>query len=117
HGAAHRRPPATVPVATGLADHDVLVIHITDLAQRGHAIEVNQADFAGRHTHLGVRVRLRHELRRGTGGAAELPALARVKLDIVDLRTSRDVPQRQGVADANRRLRPSYHGVPDPNAN
>jgi hypothetical protein len=34
----------------------------------------------------------------------------------VNLGTGRDVAQRQGVPDANRRFRPSHHGVTNTNA-
>src|SRR5579884_2950937 len=107
------RPPSHVPRPPGLPDLDVLVIHVPDLAQRRHALEVDQADLPRRHADLGVVARLGHQLRGGAGRAHHLAALAPRELDVVDLRAGRDVPQRQRIPDPDRRLGAGDDHVPD----
>src|SRR6478672_4756885 len=95
--AAHGRAPTHVTTATGLADHDVLMIDIADLTQRGHARQKHQPHLAGRHPDLGVLADLGHQLGRRAGGAAHLAALAWRQLNVMDLRAGGDVLQRQGI--------------------
>src|SRR5690606_14463548 len=83
---------------TRLAEADVRVIGVRDLADRGAAIEVHLADFTARQAHLGVVAILGHELRGDAGGAHELAALALLDLDVVDRGAGRDVAQREAVA-------------------
>src|SRR5207248_4912626 len=49
-GAAHRRPLALPPAPSCLAAGDVLVVHVTDLADRGAAGERDTAHLSGRET-------------------------------------------------------------------
>ena len=84
--------------ATGLAELHVGVLFVTDLADGSAAARVDVADFAGRHTQLGVGAVLGHELDGSAGGAGDLRAAQRAELDGVDDRTGRDVLQRQVVA-------------------
>src|SRR4051794_21988603 len=54
-------------IAACLTDDDVFVIDVADLPEGGHAIQVNEPDFTGRHTNLRVIAGLRHQLSRGSG--------------------------------------------------
>src|SRR5699024_10194074 len=108
---ANVRPTAYVAASAGFSDLDVLVIDIPDLAEGRQAAQVHHADLAGWHAELAKIIDLRHQLRRGSGRAAKLTALARVELDIVDLRTGRDVPKRQRVSGPDRGVLPGNDRV------
>lgn len=83
--------------AAGLAPVDVRLLGVADLADRGAAAGVDQADFTRRHTKVGHGALLRQQLHGGTRGTGELRAAAGPQLDGVDGRTDRDVAQRQVV--------------------
>src|SRR5690348_13263259 len=76
--------------AAGLADRDVLVIEVADLADRGEALHVDLADLARRHLDRRVLAFLGDQLHRRSGAARDLPALARLQLDVVQQRAERD---------------------------
>src|SRR5215204_613477 len=105
----HRRTadgwsPPSMPVSTGFSNNDVLVVDVADLSQGRHAVEVDQPHLSRRHPDLCVVVRLRHQLRRRSSGAAHLTALARVELDVMNLRPGRNVAQRHRVASPDWRF-------------
>src|SRR5213593_3712059 len=87
---ADLRSLAHVAGPAGLAKVLVLVVEVADLADRGHALDADPADLAGRQPDLGVLALLRQELGGGTGRADDLAALARDELDVVDRRAERD---------------------------
>ena len=83
-GAADRRADAHVAGTAGLADVDVLMVDVADLADDCDAIRADETDFAGRQTDLRILRVLGHQLGVVTGGADELCAAAGVDLDVVD---------------------------------
>ena len=95
---ANGRADAQPALAAGLAPVDVALLGVADLADRGAAALVDQADLTGRHAEVGHRALLRQQLHRGTGGAGELGAATGTELDRVDRGTDRDVAERQVVA-------------------
>ena len=95
---AHGRPPAQMALATGLAELDVLVVGVADASNRGPAQGVHQAQLAGRQQHDGVLALARRELSRDAGRTTQLPAFARLDLDVVDLQTDGNVRQAHRVA-------------------
>src|SRR5204862_2974615 len=101
HDTADRRAPAHVPLVARAADLAVLVLDVADLTDRGAAAHVDHADAARRKPDLRVLAFLRHELRRRARRANELRAATGLQLDPVDLRSGRDVLERQVVADAS----------------
>src|SRR5262249_34443172 len=103
--AADVRPLPHPAAAAGLADRHVLVIEIADLADRRVTLHVDLADLAGWHLHRGVVALLRYNLRRRSGAARDLPALARLELHVVDQRAERNGLQWKRVArqDVGRR--------------
>ena len=111
HGAADGRPPAHVALAAGLADLQVLVVDVADLAHRGHAPERHVAQLARRQPQQREAVLLGHQLRHDAGRAGELRALAGVQLHIVDEGADRDALQREGVARADVRILAGNDGV------
>ena len=82
----------------GLADVDVLMVDVADLADDCDAVRADETDFAGRQTDLRILRVLGHQLGVVTGGADELCAAAGVDLDVVDDGTNGDIGQRQAVA-------------------
>src|SRR5215218_2165558 len=70
--AAHVRLPAQPPSAAGLADRDVLVVDVADLADRRQAGRVDLANLARRHLHRGVLAVLGHQLHGGARAARDL---------------------------------------------
>src|SRR4051812_47860257 len=107
--AARLRADALVAVASGLADVDVLVLHVADRADAGAAVHRHHPHLARGQAQGGPLALLRHELDRGAGGAAELAAAAGRELDVVDHGARRDVAQRQAVADLDVGVRPRLH--------
>src|SRR4030095_14120149 len=99
HGhAADVRTTSQPAAAARLADRDVLVIEIADLADRRDALEIDATHFTRRQLHRGVLAFLGDELHRRSRRARDLTALARLQLDVVDLRAEWNRLQRQAVA-------------------
>src|SRR6478736_4768722 len=99
--AAVVRTAAEPASATRLAQADVLVLEIRDLADGGAAQHVDLANLAARQFDLRVAAVFGHQLSRGAGGANHLAAFAFTHLDVVDHRAGRDVAERQAIAGAN----------------
>ena len=98
HGAAHSGPPAHVALAAGLAQVHVLVIHVADLADGGHAAGGHVAQLSGGEADQGVFALFGHQLGGVAGGAHQLGALAGVELDVVDDGAVGDVLQGQSLS-------------------
>ena len=81
-----------------LADVDVLMVDVADLADGGLAVHADIADLAGGHTDLGELAVLRHELGGGARRADQLCAPTGVHLDVVDDGANRDGGNGQAVA-------------------
>src|SRR6266571_2677884 len=101
------QPAAAACLATGL----VLVLDVTDLADRGLAADVNPAQLAARHPDHGVIALFRQQLSACTGGPDQLTAATERELDVVHGRTHRDVLQRDRIADPDGRLWPRLDRV------
>src|SRR5205823_4294565 len=89
---------------------DVLVIDVPDLADCRAARERHAAHLAGRQPEDAVALVLRDELDAGPCAARQLPALARLQLDVVDERPRRDVLERERVAGLDVGARTGLHG-------
>ena len=83
-GAADGGTDTHVTGTAGLADVDVLMVDVADLADDCDAVRADETDFAGRQTDLRILRVLGHQLGVVTGGADELCAAAGVDLDVVD---------------------------------
>src|SRR5581483_4664866 len=108
-GGPHAEPAAPAGLATGL----VLVLDVTDLADRGLAVDVHPTQLTAWHADDRVVALLREQLSARTRAPDQLAAAPERQLDVVDGRTDRDVGERDRVADAHRRLRPALDGVAD----
>src|SRR5215831_46007 len=111
HSAPHGGTESLPANPASLADRDVLVIQIADLSDRRHAVELDLADLAGGQLDVGVIALLGQELGQGAGAPAELAALAGLELDVVHERAERDIPDGQGIARQDIRLRPGHDHV------
>src|SRR5688572_17065672 len=83
----------------------LLVAHLPD---RGAAVDVDLADLARTQAYLRVVALTGQQLHRGAGRARQLGALAGQHLDAMDRGSDRDVLERQGIADLDRRFRPRH---------
>ncbi len=99
HGDAANLGTTTQPTVTaGLAQGDVLMLDVTDLADGGEAGGQHLAHFAGGHTQQSVLAFLGDELGVGSGGAAELTAATGVQLDVVQHGTHGNAGHGQRIA-------------------
>ena len=98
HDAAHVWLPTEPTAPTRLAERNVFMIQVTDLADRRHAPDVNLANLARGHLDRRVLAFTGNELNRRPGAARDLPALAWAQLHVVDLGAQRDVLEGQAVA-------------------
>src|SRR6516164_2210794 len=122
HGHAANRWLLPAPTRTaGLAIGLVLVVEITNLADRSHAIDRELANFAGRHFHERIVAFLAEKLRRSTGRANRLATAPGIELEVVHHRARRNVANLQGItrkdirilAGRNRCADFEPHGVQD----
>src|ERR1700722_1979136 len=112
HGhATHRRALALPAVAARLAELDVAVLGVADLADGRAALDGHPANFTGRHAERRVRAFLGQQLDPGAGRPRDLGAATGAHLDRVDDRAGRDRPQRQRVAGLDVRPRAVLHAV------
>src|SRR4051794_29479091 len=86
----HRHAPhvwtlAHPAAAPRLADRDVFVIDVADLADRRETFHADLPNLARRHLHRGVLAFFRDELHRGSRAARDLSPLARLELHVVQL--------------------------------
>src|SRR5207253_5474178 len=92
------QPAAAARLAAGL----VLVLDVTDLADRGLAADVNPAQLPTRHPDHGVIALFREQLGAGAGGAHQLATATERELQVVHRRADGDVLQGDRVTDPHR---------------
>src|SRR5690606_2428606 len=92
------RAPALPAHAAGLAPVDVGLLGVADLADRGAAGRLDQADLTGGHAQVRVLAFAGEQLDRGAGAAAQDGAAAGLELHRVDGGADREVAQLQRVA-------------------
>src|SRR5262245_13922977 len=110
---SHGRPDAEPAAAACLPARLVLVLDVTDLADRGLAVDVDSAQLAGRHADDGVVAFFGEQLGGCAGASDELAAPTEGELDVVDGRADRDAREWDGVADSHRCLGAALDGVAD----
>src|SRR5262245_38120307 len=88
--AADVRAPALPAIASGLANRDVRVVEVADLADRRAALEMDLANLPRGEDENGVIALFRRELDERARGAGELAALPREQLDVVNLEADRN---------------------------
>src|SRR6188508_3808659 len=99
--AAHMRPTPEPAAASGLADVDIFVVKIADLADRGHAGGQDPAHFAGLEPYLHILAVTAHDLGKPSRTADQLPALSRLQFDVMNRRSQWHVRQRQCITRAH----------------
>src|SRR5258706_8125065 len=110
--AAYRWTPPMPARSPSLTVRDVLMVEISDLADGRHAIQTELANFAGRQLHERNVAFLTEQLRRAACGTHDLRALARLRLQVVQLRSGWDEPDRHGVSRQNVRAFARRHRHP-----
>src|SRR5512136_789913 len=110
HGhAANRRLPTHPPISSGFSQGDNFMLQIADLPHSGITILKNKPNFSGRKFHMGILPFIGYQLARSYCASDDLATPPQFKLDIVDQRTSGDIPERKGVAGFNVSPRTSDH--------
>src|SRR5438067_8006816 len=87
---ANVRTDSTPTRPTRLAERNIFVLDVSDLADGRATFDGHAAHFTGRHAQLGVQTFLRQQLRERTSRARHLSALARPQLDVMNLRAKRN---------------------------
>src|SRR4030067_878819 len=99
HGhASDPRAPAEPACPAGLAECDILMVGVAELADSGVAFLQYEPDLAGRKLERGVLAFLGHELRVSAGASHYLAALALLHLDVMDECADRYRTEGQRVA-------------------
>src|SRR6266436_4256399 len=102
--AAYVRSDTAPAGAAGFAQRDIFVLDIPNLSDCGPAFNRHSPYFARRHAQLRVSTLLGQQLSEGSGSARHLPAFAGTHFNIVNLRTQRDVANRQSISGKNVRV-------------
>ena len=119
HGVVHRvhghapdvGPFAQPAFAPGLAQGDVFLLHVAQLADGGPAVQRHHAHLAGRQLQMGVLAFLGHQLGGGARGPGHLPALAGLHLHVVHQGAGGNIPQGQGIPRLDVRFGAGDHHV------
>jgi hypothetical protein len=101
---AHAWALAQVAIATSLTDLHILVLFVADNTDRSRASQEEPADFAARHTHLGVLTLFGHQHSAIASAADSLSTTAWLQLQGMDGGTNGDVGEWQAVAHFYRGL-------------
>src|ERR1039457_6443171 len=109
---ANRGTVPLPPVAACLAELDVALLGVADLADGGAAGRIHPPDLTRRHAQLRVPSLLGQQLDTRAGRTRDLGAATGPELDGVHHGAGRDVPQRQAVARPDVSTRPVLHPVP-----
>ena len=96
---ADMRSNAEPTAATRLAGRDIHVVGVADLADRGVAIFIDAADFAGGEFQKRISALAVGKGGKRTRAADHLAAAAWNEFHIVDLSSQRDRLQRKSIAD------------------
>ena len=95
---ANFRAPAHPAAASRFTQADVLVLGVSDLSDRRHADDRNLSDFARGHSQLCIIAFFSNDLCKAAGRTDHLAAFSGTKLDIVNLRSERDILDRQRIS-------------------
>src|SRR3990172_377343 len=118
HGdAPNRRPPAEPAAPAGLPERHLLVVQVSHLPHRSHAIDQDEPYLSRTEAQVGVPAFLRENLDYASRRPGHLPSLADLELHVVDHRPHRDLSYRKCVARFDVRVVPGKnrvsHGEPD----
>src|SRR5215467_4433797 len=109
---AHLRAASLPAAAAGLAELDVALLGVADLAHGRPAGPVHPPDLPRGHAQLCEAALLGQQLDAGAGRAGDLGSATGPQLDRVHHGAGRDVAQRQAVAGADVRAGAVFHPVP-----
>jgi ribosomal protein S19 len=98
---------------TGLAERNVFMFDVANLADGRHAFHLHAANFARRQFQQCVFGFARNQLCLCTGRTRHLRTLSRPQLDVVNHCSRRNILERQSVSDQNVRFRTRRHRPAD----
>jgi hypothetical protein len=114
HGHPSDMGPAPKPsCAAGFACGYVFVLHVSELTDRGPAIQKNHTHLPGRELDQCISILFGHQLGEGTGTSDDLPAAPDTQFDIVNVSAQRYIAQRQRVAGLYVGSGTGFHHVAD----
>src|SRR5882724_1025106 len=96
------RPDAAMAGTSCLAENDVFVLRISDLANSRVAILVDAPDFTGRKANLGIAFVAGHKSRSATCRSDHLSATSGCQFEIMNRETDRNGAKRKTVAHFRR---------------
>jgi hypothetical protein len=85
----------------GFTQCDVFMIQISNLANRRHAFNIHEPDFARRQLDMRVSCFFRNELCRSTGADAPSVRLFRPQFNVVQRRAQGNIAERKSIAHQN----------------
>src|SRR5262245_31425267 len=91
----HRWTDSHMALTAGLADGHVFMIEISNLADRRHTFDVNQANFTRRQLYMCVTALFRYQLSCRTCAPRHLTAFAGPQLNVVNGCAERNILQRK----------------------
>jgi hypothetical protein len=94
----NHRPPSQPTVSSSFPDRDALVLQGTHLTNGGITILQNQANLTRRQFDMSIFSFLSNQLPIGSCGPGQLTPLPYLKLNIMDQRSCRNIPQWKGIA-------------------
>src|SRR5258708_28703623 len=101
HGHTTNARTATEPaIAASLAERFIAVFSVPDFTDRGTALRIDDADFAGRHLKLSSAVFNGYELETHTSRTSKLSAATRLKLNREDARRGGPNLERKHICRA-----------------
>ena len=106
-------PTAEPSRAPRFADGNILMIEIADLPDGRHTGSQNSPHLPGLQSHLHIAFFAAHNLGKTAGAADQLPALARLQLDVVDRGPQRHRGQGKRIPWTDFRSRTGLHHVID----
>ena len=110
---AHVRTAPEPAAPARLADGDILMVEITDLADRRHARGEDASHFAGLQPHLHIIAVPAHDLGKPAGATDELATLAGLQFNIMNRGSQRHVCQRQRIASVHLGVRTGLQYIAD----
>ncbi len=89
----------TMPVSSGLADTNILMIQVSDLTNSGPALQTNHSQLTGGQGQMSPMAVLSGQAGDSTGGAYQLASTSGGHFDVVYFHSRRNSGQRHGISD------------------
>jgi hypothetical protein len=110
--ASNLGPSPQPPFPPGLAEGDIFMYDISNLSDGGLTVQKNPPNLTRGQLDQGIWIFFGHELGVCAGAADDLTPSSHPKLNVVDMGTQGNVPQRQGIARLNVRAVAGLDPIP-----